>query len=249
VIGDEAIPVRESPGIHDISWKRVEHVLPHLPRPVAAIVQIMRFSNCRAQDAVLIRTCDLFVADDEPVDSFNLDDRLKALMISTGELWAYRPESHKNQWREEHSEIHKRLVYLGQRCQKILLSFLRFDQPEAYLFSPRDAKADFQAQRAAQRTTKRTPSEMKRQRKVAPKRAPRERYDVSGVQQSIRKTCERLGVQGWKLLEVRHTRATEIRDEYGVEGASASLGNTIEAAQIYAEHNRNLARKIAHEKS
>jgi hypothetical protein len=47
---------------------------------------------------------------------------------------------------------------------------------------------------------------------------------------------------------VRHSRATEVREQYGVEGAQASLGNArVETAQIYAEKNQQLARKIAKE--
>jgi integrase len=223
--GEQVVTVRESPGVHDIEWERVETVLPHLPRPVAAMVQIMRYSNCRAEDVVIMRTCDLDRGNDP--------------------WWEYRPESHKNQWREESSEIHKRLVYLGRRCQELLQPFLKSDQPEAYLFSPREAKAAFQAERAARRTTKRTPSELRRKRRTSPQRAPRARYDVNTFQQSIRRACLKLGVPVWKLLEVRHTRATDVREQYGIEGASASLGNTVEAAQIYAEKNRALARRIA----
>ena len=224
--GLEEVTVRESPGIHKIDWKRVDEVLPHLPRSVAAMVQIMRFSNCRAEDVVMMRTCDIVRKDD---------------------IWKYRPESHKNQWREEGNEIHKREVLLGKRCQEILRPFLNEGQPEAFLFSPLEAKAAFQAERASRRKTKRTPSELKKRRKKHPQRAPRERYDVNTFQQSIRKTCKNLGVLVWKLLEIRHTRATDVREKYGVEGASASLGNTVEAAQIYAERNKVLAHKIATE--
>jgi hypothetical protein len=117
--------VRESPGIHDVEWDRVDEVLPHLPRPIAAMVQIMRFSNCRAEDVVIMRTCDV---------------------VRDGDLWVYRPESHKNQWREEHSDIHQRAVLLGQRCQEILEPFLKPEQPVEYLFSPRAAKAAFQTE-------------------------------------------------------------------------------------------------------
>lgn len=224
--GLKEVTVRESPGIHDIKWERVDAVLPHLPRPVAAMVQIMRYSNCRAEDVVIMRTCDIEV---------------------DGQIWVYRPEAHKNQWREEQSDIHQRAVLLGQRCQEILKPFLKPEQPEAYLFSPREAKATFQAERAATRKSKRTPSELKKKRKKNPRRGPRERYDVNTFQQSIRKTCRKLEVPVWKLLEIRHTRATDVREMYGVEGASASLGNTVEAAQIYAEKNRAMARKIASE--
>lgn len=224
--GMQVITVRESPGVHDIKWERVDEVLPRLPRPVAAMVQIMRYSNCRAEDVVIMRTCDI---------------------VRDEDIWKYRPESHKNQWREEDNEIHKREVLLGKCCQEVVRPFLNEGQTEAYLFSPLEAKAAFQAERASQRKTKRTPSELKKRRKKHPQRAPRERYDVNTFQQSIRKTCKKLGVRVWKLLEIRHTRATDVRERYGVEGASASLGNTVEAAQIYAEKNKVLAHKIATE--
>jgi hypothetical protein len=49
------------------------------------------------------------------------------------------------------------------------------------------------------------------------------------------------------VLQVRHTRATEVRAQYGLEGAAASLGDTVEAAKIYAERNQQLAKRIARE--
>jgi len=185
----------------------------------------MRFSNCRAEDVVTMRGCDLTMK---------------------GDLWEYRPASHKNQWREEASDIHKRVVYLGRRCQEVIRPFLKSDL-QAYFFSPREGRAEYQAQRAAQRKTEPTPSELRRPRKKNPKNAPRDHYDVNSFQQSIRKACRKEGVPVWTVLEVRHTRATEVREEYGVEGAAASLGDTVEAAQIYAEQNKKLARRIASE--
>ena len=66
---------RESESVRPVDWADVEATLPHLPRPVAALVNLMRHSNCRAQDVVALRGGDLTVQ---------------------GELWAFRPESHKN---------------------------------------------------------------------------------------------------------------------------------------------------------
>ena len=57
--------------------------------------------------------------------------------------------------------------------------------------------------------------------------------------------ASRIGAPTWTVLQVRHTRATDVRAAYGLEGAAASLGNSVEAAQIYAERNRVLASKIA----
>ncbi len=223
--GRVQLRVKESNGVHPIDWERVEAVLPILSRPVAGMVGVMRHSNCRAEDVVSMRGCD---------------------MSMNGEVWLYRPASHKNQWREEDNPVHKRVVHLGPRCQEVLRPFLKPD-PLAYLFSPREARSEYQDRRAALRKTKRTPSENNRATLPRPQRAPRDRYDVNTFQQAIRRACQAAGVPVWTLLEVRHTRATEVREAYGVEGAAASLGDTVEAAQIYAEKNAKLARQIAEE--
>ena len=215
----------ESEGVKPVRWEEVDATLPHLPKPVAAMVQMMRFSNCRAEDAVILRGCDLTMK---------------------GDTWEYRPASHKNQWREERSAVHKRVVYMGPLCQEIVRPFLKPDL-NAYLFSPKESRAEYQAQRATQRKTKRTPSELHRELKSKPRRAPGDRYTVNSFQQNIRKTCRKIGIPVWTVLQLRHTRATEVREEYGLEGAAASLGDTVEAAQIYAEKNRQLAVKIARE--
>ena len=221
--GVKTITVKESPGVHAIPWERVDATMPFLSKPVAAMVQIMRFSNCRAQDVVSMRGCDLDM---------------------TGEVWVYEPAHHKNSWREEESVTHKRYVYFGPLCQEIIRPFLK-DEPQAYLFSPRQATADYQAQRAVDRKTKKPPSQLRRKKKKNPKRAPRDRYSVNTFQQSVRKACLKAGQPTWTVLEVRHTRATDVREQHGVEGAAASLGDRVEAAQIYAERNKKLARQIA----
>src|SRR5262249_31093150 len=95
--------------------------------------------------------------------------------------------------------------------------------------------------------TKRTPSELKRKQKANPRRAPKDHYTVNTFQQTVRKTCQKLCLPAWTVLQIRHSRATEIRAHYGLEGAAASLGDSVEAAQIYAATNRLLAQKIARE--
>jgi hypothetical protein len=94
----------ESPGVKPVDWALVEATLPQLPRPVAARVQVMRLSNCRAEDVVIMRGCDLTMK---------------------GDIWIYRPATHKNAWREEGSEVHKRVIYLGPQTQENIRPFLK----------------------------------------------------------------------------------------------------------------------------
>src|SRR5262249_13096997 len=150
-----------------------EAVLPTLPRPIAAMVQLMRFSNCRAEDAVLMRGCDLTMA---------------------GDVWEYRPAGHKNSWREADCPTHKRIVFLGPRCQEVIRRFLKADA-QGYLFSPRESRAEYEARRASQRKTKRTPSELRRKRTARnPKRKPGSKFSVNTFQQCVRRACRKAGV-------------------------------------------------------
>src|SRR5262249_17271227 len=171
---------RESDGVSPIDWATVDATLPHLPRPVAAMVLLMRYSNCRAEDAVILRACDV-----------KMD----------GDVWTYRPHTHKNQWRGDtrtKSWGHDRVIALGPRCQEAIRRFLGGDQ-EAYLFSPQASRAEYQASRAVRRTTRRTPSELHRKRKANPRRAPKNRYTVGSFQQAVRRTCKKIGVPVWTV--------------------------------------------------
>jgi integrase len=210
---------REAPPIRPVPVADVEATLPHLPRPVAAMVQVMRYSNCRAEDVVAMRGCDLAI---------------------NGDVWAYRPESHKNAWRG-----HERVVHLGPQAQAAIRPFLRADLL-APLFSPQQALEEHHARRREQRKTKRTPSELTRTRQPSPQWRPGARYSVNSFQQAVRRACLRANVPAWSVLQVRHTRATEVREQYGVEGAAASLGHKrLETSQIYAEKNDRLSKEIA----
>ena len=63
---------------------------------------------------------------------------------------------------------------------------------------------------------------------------------MNTFQQTVRKTCQKMKLPVWTVLQVRHSRATEIRERYGLEGAAASLGDSVEAAAIYAEKSQHL---------
>jgi integrase len=212
---------RETDGVKPVDWQTVDATLPFLPRPVKAMVQILRFSNCRAEDVVAIRACDICM------DS---------------EVWSYRPASHKNAWRG-----HDRVIHFGKQAQEVLQPFLK-DDLDAYVFSPRDSLEQHHDERRALRKTKRTPSEARQKRQARPKWLPGSKYSVNTLQQAIRRACRRAGLPPWSVLQVRHSRATEVREWYGIEGAAASLGHRrVETSQIYAEKNERLSREIARE--
>jgi len=102
-----------------------------------------------------------------------------------GELWEYRPASHKT---EHHSR--GRVIILGGEAQKIVREFLRTDTTE-FLFRPEDSRREFEERRKAARKTPMSPSHMIQKRKAKPKRKPGQRYGTAAYGAAIRKACER----------------------------------------------------------
>lgn len=62
----------------------------------------------------------------------------------------------------------------------------------------------------------------------------------------IEDLCVKLGVEHWTPHQIRHARATRIRDRHGIEAVTAALGmSSIDTAQIYAERSRRIAKRLA----
>ncbi len=231
---------RELPPVRPVADVWVDLVVPHLSPQVAALVQIQRLTGMRPGEAVLMRVGDI---------------------DTSGEVWIYEPHDHKNQWREA-----SRLIPLGPKAQAIIRPFLGLSI-EKYLFSPREAEEWRNSLRADQRNpdrkTKVYPSELRarelRKTKAKlrkPKRPKRERYDVDSYRRAITYAISKLNreraneglepIPKWFPLQLRHSRATEIRKVYGIEGAQVSLGHArADVTQVYAERNLDLAIKIA----
>jgi integrase len=81
-----------------------------------------------------------------------------------------------------------------------------------------------------------TPSQAARRpkgRKVGPFR---EHYDIASYRRAIRRACEKVGIPHWTPNQLRHSRLTEIRKEYGVEASRVVGGHRdINTTEIYAE--------------
>lgn len=78
-----------------------------------AMVQVQERSGMRPQDIRDLRSCDLDM---------------------TNNVWVYTPSTHKT---EHHG--HVRRIAIGPDARSILVPFLKPNDPEAYLFNPREA--------------------------------------------------------------------------------------------------------------
>ena len=191
----------------------VESTLPHLPRMVRAMVELQLATGMRPSE----------------VRRFRLDET-----DMTGEVWLFRPSEHKNSWRGR-----DRVVSIGPKGQAAIRSVLRPGAQTGFLFDPRVAEAE---RWAAQRKARVTPFwsghvAVKARQMAARERRPiGDHYSRLGYPQAVRRACKAAKVPVWTPGQLRHTFATEVRKEFGLDTARTLLGHArVETTQIYAQ--------------
>jgi len=201
------------------------------------MIRVQRLTGMRPCEVVIMRACDISM---------------------TTEIWIYEPYDHKNRWREQ-----RRRIPLGPKAQEVLRPFLERDR-DAYLFSPREADAWHKEHRPvhykAKRKTPIYPSELRARerakrarRKRKPKRPKGARYSTDSYRRAIEYGFKRarkasVEIPNWFPLQLRHSRATEVRRDYGLDAAQVTLGHArADVTEIYAEKNLQMAVRIARE--
>lgn len=193
--------------------KDIEAALPHLPPPVAALVQLQLYTGMRVSEALGMRTVDI--------------DR-------RGTVWLYVPPRHKT--------LHfgrKRTVALGPKAQEILRPLLQLD-PQAPLFSPERWERERYATMRAARKTRVQPSQRRRALERAARARRRIRaagtvYTVAAYRRAIERACTKAGIDAWAPARLRHNAAERMRREFGVETARCVLGHAdIRTTQLYS---------------
>lgn len=196
----------------------VKAIEPHVSRQVWAMVQLQLLTGMRSGEVVIMRGCDLTMS---------------------GDVWEYRPAHHKT---AHHGR--DRVVPLGPKAQAIIREFLKPDLG-GYLFSPKDAQRERAEAKRRQRKTPVTPSQAARQKKARPKRAPGDAYTNQSYGKAVAEGCKKAGVTHWTPHQLRHTAATRIRREHGLEAAQVVLGHSrADVTQLYAESNKDRATAV-----
>lgn len=209
---------RECAPVRPVSDAHVDAVLPLVSPQVASMIQLQRLAGMRPGEVVLMRARDLSFG--EPV-------------------WEYRPATHKC----AHLGL-ARVIGLGPRCQALLRPFLTAD-PERYLFSPLEAEALRRRELRAARVTPLTPSQRARKAKLSPQRAPGTRYTTVTYARAVARGCVEAKVPHWSPNRLRHSAATALRKEAGIEAARVILGHrSVDTTEIYAEADQERAREI-----
>jgi integrase len=150
---------------------------------------------------------------------------------TSGAIWQYRPATHKTAYRG-----HRRTVAIGPRCQEIIRAFLKRKLDE-YCFSPAEAMEQFRNKNYKQGTKK--PGDLG------------DRYTTRSYANAVKyaiKAAKKAGikVEDFHPHQLRHTAATRIRKELGLDAARAVLGHrNLKITDDYAELDQALAGKAA----
>lgn len=206
---------RESEPVEPVDDQTVESTLGELPAVVADMVRFQRLTGCRPGEVRILRPCDV---------------------KADGELWEYRPESHKT---EHHGR--DRVLFIGPKAQDVLRPYLLREKTE-YCFSPKDSE---RARRTAMHEQRSTPLSCGNRpgsnKKRKPNRRAGDRYTKDSFCRAIHRACDRAfpppeELEGdelkawrkshrWNPNQLRHTAATEIRSKFGLEAAQVALGH------------------------
>ncbi len=211
--GEKGVP--DSKEIPPVSTEHMAAVLPHVSAQVAAMIQVQSLTGMRPGEVVIMRTCDI--------------DR-------RGSTWFYEPFQHKTKHRG-----HQRIVALSPQATLILKPWLCVDDPEAFLFSPADAE---EARRRELRRLRKTPVQpsQRNRKRTKPKRRPGERYTTNTYRHAIYRACDAAGIPRWFPNQIRHTVATVLGNECGIEAAQVVLGHRhARVTEVYLERDRKRA--------
>ena len=239
---------RETRPVTPVAEPMIAAIRPFVSPQVWAMVQFQLRTGCRPGEACDVRPGDL---------------------IMSGEIWEYRPRSHKTQHHQK-----ERLIFVGKQAQDVLRPFLN-GAPDEFLFSPKESREWFLSQRKSNRKTPMTPSQRARRRKSNPARKPGNHFSTLAYGHAISKACEkafkmppelrRVSKQStqakqsalqtaartwreqhcWSPNQLRHTAATRIRSAFGIEMARIILGHSSAVtSEIYAEIDREKAREV-----
>ncbi|MBI3863726.1 MAG: site-specific integrase [Planctomycetia bacterium] len=239
---------RETCRIKPVPESRVNAVLARVAPQIAAMIQFQLLTGCRPGEVCILRGCDIDM---------------------TGRVWVFRPSRHKT----EHHDL-ERWVYIGPKAQAVIRPWLRTEL-QAHLFQPSEAESIRNSKRRQNRQSPMTPSQAARKPKKKREKAPRDHYDVGSYRRAIKRGCElafqipdelrkiskktpeparselRRQAAAWRKEhcwhpnQLRHSAATRLRKEHGVEMARIILGHTTAfTTEIYAEVDQQQAIEV-----
>lgn len=210
--------VRVADDIEPVPEDVVDRTLAVLPEVVADMVRFQLLTGCRPGEA-----CKL----------------TPGMIDRSGKVWEAKLKEHKTRHRGK-----ERIILIGPKAQDVIRPYLLRADDDC-LFRPCDSE-----RKRREAMTRTTPTNQgnrqgysKRTRNGdAPKRQPGVKYTPDTYRQAVQQACERHGIPKWFPNQLRHTRATIIRKDFGLDVAGAVLGHShLDVTQIYAQQNMQKA--------
>lgn len=231
---------REAPKVRPVSDEVVDKTIQFCTPIVADMIRLQRIAGMRPGEI-----CSLTPA-----------------MINTQEpVWVAELPAHKTAWRGK-----DRHLFFGPRAQEILKKYLDRES-DAPLFSPQESEQWRRQEASRNRKTplscgnrpgysNRTRNGFKSRREIGAG------YSTRSYGRAVRYACAKAfpipegsskeEARAWRLSwwwapnRLRHTAATKLRREHGLEAAQVLLGHsTADVTQIYAEANQEKGKAIA----
>lgn len=204
---------KENRPVEPVDDRLLEATLAHMDPIAADMARFQRVTGCRPGEAMSLTPAQV--------------DR-------SGELWVYRPKSHKTQTRGQSRE-----VIIGPKGQEILAQYL-LREPDSPCFERKNGepyrKSHFRnAIRTAVRRAFPPPESIENMPTSTPEEQEAKRMAVA----------EWYKRHTWSPNQLRHSVATDVRKEFGLEAAQVVLGHSrADVSQIYAERDRTLAVRV-----
>lgn len=228
--------IEEAPEQQGVDLQIVERTIPHLSPVIADMVRIQLLTGCRPGEVCKLTPGGIDRSED---------------------VWSFVVEHDKMQGKRRVK--YKRTLYLGNEAQAILTPYLdRAD--DAYCFSPAENAMLVREQRRADRKTPLScGNRAGTNRKQVPKRSPGVKYTAGAYRTAVKRVCRRIfkapadcaDAPAWEYQHIwcpqrlRHTRATDIRAQFGAEASQVILGHkSIQTTEIYAVPHHELAKEI-----
>ena len=226
----------EAPPIRPVEQATVDATLPHLPQVVADMVRFQLATGCRPGEVCSIKP---------------------AMVDRSSDIWQIRLVAHKTAYRGK-----SRTIYVGPKAQAVLAKYL-LHGADNHCFSPREAEAKRREKRNLERTSpiRRSKQKSKLYKKKSSSRIG-DHYDTASYGNAIKYACKLAfrapenpdgeglkkwySEHSWAPNQLRHTAATTIRKEFGLDAAAVILGHSgVGVTQVYAEQDTTKAIEVA----
>ena len=210
----------ETKPVKPVSRALVDATIKHMTTVQADMVRFQQLVGCRPGELCMITPS----------------------MVNRSEaVWLIELADHKTSYRGK-----SRTLYVGPQAQAILTKYL-LRAANSACFSPIESeKQRRQAMHEARTTPMNEGNKPGSNIAKKPRKTPGDAYTTSSYAHAIKYACIRGKLESWSPNQLRHSVATDIRKQFGLEAAQVILGHSdANITQTYAERDSSKAIAVA----